>query len=84
MSTLAAIKARIGTLTSSEMRELSEWLEDNYSMLNAAELLGQSYDDEEKRSFTSGAQQGAGFMSLAGAKSGPPDLSQRKGHFEKA
>jgi hypothetical protein len=47
MSTVTEIENAIEKLSPKEQRELAAWYEERQALLNAADSLLQSYDDEE-------------------------------------
>jgi hypothetical protein len=48
MSTVTEIETAIEKLSPQEQRELATWYEERQALLNAADSVLQSYDDEEK------------------------------------
>lgn len=48
MSTVSEIEAAIEKLSPQEQRELAAWYEQRQALLNAADALFQSYEEEEQ------------------------------------
>lgn len=48
MSTVAEIESAIERLSPQERRELAAWYEERQALLNAADSLFQTYDEEEQ------------------------------------
>ncbi|HRG54704.1 MAG TPA: hypothetical protein PLG56_01605 [Lacunisphaera sp.] len=48
MSTVMEIESAIEKLSPPEQRELAAWYEQRQALLNAADALFQTYDDEEQ------------------------------------